>query len=55
MVSLKTMLIALVSVAWAVNIVITFFSSSYSPDPSINALFSGVIGAVLAVKGGDGK
>ncbi len=49
------MLIALVSTAWAVNIVVTFFSDSYSPDPSINALFSGVIGAFMATGRGDDK
>lgn len=50
----RTTLIALVSAAWAISIVVTMFSDSYNPDPSINALFSGVIGAALAVgRGGD--
>lgn len=45
-------LCVLVAVAWAVNVVLSFVSPDYEPDPIINGAFTAVLGFAL-VKGKD--
>ncbi len=41
-----------VTLAWIANIVASIFNNAYHPDPAINGIFSGMIGAVLAASSG---
>lgn len=51
---LFTALTVLISLAWAVNVVIGFVDPSRH-DPSINAIFAVVVGAVYALSHANGK
>jgi hypothetical protein len=39
----------LVAVVWAVSTFYDMASSTYEPDPAINAIFGGTIGTALAI------
>lgn len=51
----RNAVVALVAVVWVVNIAAAMVSSTYEPDPSVNGVFSGVIGAVFAAGAARGK
>jgi hypothetical protein len=43
-------LTALITAAWAVNLVMPWFTAAYHPDPSINSLFMCVVGGIVTLQ-----
>lgn len=51
---LKTFLIALVAIVWAVNISAPLFIKDYKPSPEMNVAFMAVLGLLTAARDGGG-
>lgn len=48
----RNALCGLVALAWVANILVSMVNADYKPDPAVNGVFSGMIGAVLAASTG---
>ena len=49
---LANVVVAIVTLAWAVNFAAPFFVADYKPDPSVHAVFMAIIGGTLALSRG---
>lgn len=52
---IRTALIALISVVWAVNFIAPVFRPAYKPPAEINLAFMGVVGILTATYQKNGK
>lgn len=51
---LRTIVIVIVTVAWALNVTVPIFVKDYEPIPELSAAFMGLVGLIIVGKGNDG-
>lgn len=51
----RTVIILIVTIVWAVNFIVPIFNKTYQPSPELNLAFMGTVGALVAsYRGKDG-